>query len=164
MSHIEQTYKRKWDAVLENCLGRVGEYGLSNQYSVTGYIESDHTLPFNVWERTTNFTMTRVAKMNRGKFRMPAITIPYSVHRPLLTTGPYDTVKARHRDRLVQLCDNGEADQALILCLHDYKNNQLPMHAYRTELRDLVDEYESLGVISARQKRSVLQELGQLCR
>lgn len=45
LEYISDKYERKYDLFEETCLGITGVHGFTRLYSVTGLIESDHTLP-----------------------------------------------------------------------------------------------------------------------
>ena len=96
LDYIARRYPTEFQKLQEECLNISGAHKITKQYSVTGYIESDHTIPHNVWQTTTNPKMKKLVKgsgSRPGENGLPAITIPYKNHRKLRTTGSSDDAK-----------------------------------------------------------------------
>jgi hypothetical protein len=155
LEYIANNYARKFNLFEERCLGITGRHGFTHLYSVKGVIESDHTIPHNVWEKTVNPKMKKVLAgggKRRGENDMPAITIPWEIHHNLLTTGGVKGYQAFHLD-LIDLCDNDKIDDALILCYLEYRAKGLELKAYESEIKSSLDDYANLGLISNLQKK-----------
>lgn len=87
LKYIASKYPKKFELFEEKCLGITGFHGITHLFSVKEVIESDHTIPHNVWKTTTNPKMKKIVKgggKRKGENEMPAITIPYEIHRDLL--------------------------------------------------------------------------------
>jgi len=161
LQYIADNYPREFSAFREKCLGVSGTHGLTKQYSVKGVIESDHTIPHNVWKSTTNQKMRRLVTgggTRPGENDMPAITIPYGKHRELQTTGSSNVAKAFHKT-LVRLCNQDKIDDALILCFREYAAHGIKLKDYKKQIKDSLTEHVSLGVISAQQKQRIITKL-----
>ena len=161
LSYIEDKYPQEFDDFKEECLDVVGVHKMTNQYSVTGHIESDHTLPYNVWHSTTNPTMQALIQgpgKRPGEKDMPAITIPYDTHRILLTTGSSTEVK-KFCASLVNLCNQNKVDKALIKCFQEYQAKNFDLKTHKKTIKDSIEEYVKLSVINSKQAKSIIKEL-----
>ena len=161
LKYIEENYPDKYDDFVEECLGVAGWHANSKQYSVKGRIESDHTIPHNVWKATINTDMRYLVRgggTRPGENFMPAITIPYDSHRPLRTTGSSSEARAFCKN-LVKLCNQYKVDDALILCFKEYEANGIDLDAYKVDIDTSLDQYMSLGVITAAQKARVKRKI-----
>lgn len=161
LKYIASNYPSEYRDFREECLGMVGVHSLTKQYSVKGVIESDHTIPHDVWKSTTNPKMKKFLTgggTRPGENDMPAITIPYDRHRELRTTGSSKGAKA-FRQSLVNLCNNDKIDDALILCFEEYRTHGINLTDYRTQVQGSLDEHVKLGVISTQQKQKVTKAL-----
>ncbi len=161
LEYIANKYGKKYDAFEEECLGKTGLHKLTRLYSVTGVIESDHTIPHHVWAATKNPKMKQVltgSGKRSGENDMPAITIPYDIHRNLLTTGGVAGYQQFH-EILIDLCDKDEIDEALIKCYEEYKSKGLDLQAYKTSIKKSLEDHVSLGLITKGEKRKIIQKI-----
>lgn len=161
LSYIASKYPREYNAFIVKCSGITGTHGLTKQYSVKGRIESDHTLPHDVWKSTTNPKMKRLVRgggTRPGENGMPAITIPYDRHRELRTTGSSTEAKAFRR-KLVGLCNQDRVDVALILCFKEYELHGIKLIDYQTQIKHCLTEHVTIGVISRREKQKIERKL-----
>lgn len=160
MSYISKTYPIKFANFQNQCLRKVGEHRKTNLYSVLGYVDSDHTLPHDVWKSTKNAAMQKVCSSGTGKRKgekeMPAVTIPHSIHEKLLTTGSSTDSKA-FRKKLTQLCDQNRVDDALILCYRDYENKGLKLSEYNSQIKNSLSQHVTLGLITASQRQKIIK-------
>lgn len=162
LDYIAQNYPKLYDHFEEDCLGKTGLHKLTRLYSVQGLIESDHTIPYDVWNKSTkNSKMQAVVKgagARPGENDMPAITIPYEVHRELLTTGSGNEQK-KFRASLVKLCDADKVDKALIKCYNEYKSKGLNLAAYKDSINRSLNDYVNLGLIDKVQKTLIMAKI-----
>ncbi|MCP5491878.1 MAG: trypsin-like peptidase domain-containing protein [Chlamydiales bacterium] len=161
LQYIENQYPNIFKQVVNQCLGKSGLHCATRQYSIKKVIESDHTIPHDVWKSTTFKPMLEVTggSGNRaGENDMPAITIPYAIHRKLLTTGS-STESKEFRKKLTKLCDKGRADQATYLCVQEYKKHGLNLKDYEQQIKDYAVRIKDLGIITNGQKDNLLQKL-----
>jgi hypothetical protein len=161
LEYIASKYPKKFELFEEKCLGITGFHGITHLFSVKGVIESDHTIPHNVWKTTTNPKMKKIVKgggKRKGENEMPAITIPYEIHRDLLTTGGVPGYKVFHQS-LVDLCNKDEIDKALIKCYKEYESKGLNLKAYKTEIESSLEDHIKLGLISTSQKKNIIRNV-----
>lgn len=161
LAHIEKTYPKEYETCIERCLGKTGLHKLTHLFSITETIESDHTIPHHVWASTENPKMNKFVKgtgKRSGENEMPAITIPWDIHRILLTTGRSTEAQKFHQS-LIDLCDKDQIDEALILCYQDYKNKGLKLTAYKSDIERSLDDYVDLGLISTAQKKKIIKKV-----
>lgn len=159
LEHIASTYPKKFDLFKESSLGATGVHGVTRLYSVAGVIESDHTIPHNVWKSTTNPKMKTLLSgggKRQGENAMPAITIPWEIHRNLLTTGGVAGYQAFHQT-LIDLCDQDRIDDALIQCYQEYEAKGLNLQAYKNEIKRSLEDHVNLNLISDSQKRKIIK-------
>jgi hypothetical protein len=138
-----------------------GLHKTSKQYSVKKYIESDHTIFYDVWKSTNNKVMRKQIKgggKRPGENELPAITILYNAHRNLLTTGSSKEAKI-FRGKLVELCNQDRVDKALIKCFKDYAGNGINLKEYQTSINQSLADHVQLGLIDAQQKKNIISEL-----
>lgn len=165
LEYIKAIYPVEFQSFKDECLGISGIHGQTRLYSVVGVIESDHTIPHDVWKSTTNPKMQAIcmkggAGRRIGEDFMPAITIPYNLHRNLLTTGS-GADREKFRKDLVDLCNKGKIDEALIKCYKEYKRNGMNTGTgcYRTAIEKSLDEHVALGLITMAQKTTIIGRL-----
>lgn len=147
--------------MIEKCLKIAGLHNITRQYSVLGFIESDHTIPHNVWKSTQNPLMKNLVKgsgKRPGENNMPAITIPDSIHQSFLTTGKSCAVQNFHNS-LVALCDKGQIDEALIQCFQEYQSKGIDLKEYKDAIEKSLQEYINLNLITFNQKNDILTRL-----
>ena len=79
-----------------DCLGVGGQHGETRKYSKIKRIESDHFPPYDAYKqlykkencpRQIKAIFDKYSGKRRGETQLPAITIPYVIHRKLDTTG-----------------------------------------------------------------------------
>lgn len=161
LQYIADTYPNKYRSFRRECLGKVGVHSLTKQYSVKGVIESDHTIPHEVWKSTTNPKMKRLVTgggTRPGENDMPAITIPYDRHRKLRTTGSSTEAK-NFRQYLVTLCNQDKIDDALVLCFKEYALHKIKLQDYRTQIESSLGEHIKLKLITNQQKGEIIKKL-----
>jgi|GEM_PF-3216403 len=158
INYIAQNYTTKYSRFIAKCLGVTGLHGDTRDYSVAKKIESDHTIPHDVWKNTSHPIMEDFMKniavggKRPGENEMPAITIPWEVHRHLKTT-----VSKSFREELRILCDQGKVAKALILCYQDYKDKGLDLKAYKNDINASLDAHVDIGLISIREKEKIVK-------
>lgn len=162
LGYIQKTYPKIFQQFIKECTGKTGLHRFTKQYAVQGLIESDHLLPHEVWKLTKNKKMQGIYNQGSGKRpgenEMPAITISYSKHRILFTTGS-EKCNREFRQKLVRLCDRGEVDQAILLCLKDYESKGISLQKQKGKITHLVQEYVKVGLITQVQKEAILKAL-----
>jgi len=93
---------------------------------------------------------------------MPAITIPYSTHKNLMTTGG-GTDRKDFRQKLVNYCNQGRTHRALDLVIEDYKDNDLlgpgAHPQYKKGWHGMLDYYHQDQIITDAQKKYLLKKL-----
>ena len=123
LNYLITYYGNIFDEVYEECLYITGRHVYTKQYAIKGYIESDHLIPHNVWASTNLVAMKKFVKgrgTRPGENDMPAITIPYDLHRNLYTTG--NSYKSQSFcNQLTIKCNLNKVHKAFIMCLEDYK-------------------------------------------
>ena len=144
-------------AAIDESLGKVGLHQHTKHYSITNEIESDHPLPCEVWKRTKNTALNKVAKgagSRPGENNMPAITIPYATHRILKTT-----IDDAFRDTLRIKCDAGNVRGALADVIQDYKDNQLlgagADPRYKVAWVETLEYYKEMKIINLAEKAAL---------
>jgi hypothetical protein len=159
VDYIQETYPLSFNWLIPKCLGISDYHKTSYQYSVKGHIESDHTIPCNVWKSTTNKKMKEIFQQ-KGKYGLPAITIPYDIHRNLLTTGSSHEVK-NFRKSLTSLCNKGKIDEALLKCFQEYENKgiNLNLNKYKLAVIKSLNLYKELDLINEIKKQNILNNL-----
>lgn len=161
LEKIASKYPVKYERFKKKCLGKTGLHELTRQFSVTRVIESDHTIPHNVWNSTINPKMNKIASNGGGKRqgenKMPAITIPYEIHRELLTTGSSKESKV-FRQELLDLCNAGRIKRALIKCYQEYEDKGLDLQLYKSQLKNSLDDHVDLGLISNTDKMFIINK------
>lgn len=161
LDYIQAHYPIKFKQFEKQCLFIAGTHKTTKQFSVVGYIESDHVIPHDVWKSTTNPKMKKLVKgsgTRPGENEMPAITIPYDKHRDLLTTGS-SPQSVNFRKSLVTLCNQGKVDQALTRCFQEYRKNGISLKAHKPQIIASLDAHVTVGVITKSQKNGILSTL-----
>ncbi|MCB1074550.1 MAG: trypsin-like peptidase domain-containing protein [Simkania sp.] len=161
LEYIASKYPREYKVFLDKCSGITGTHGLTKQYSVKGCIESDHTLPHDVWKSTTNPKMRRLVSgggSRPGENEMPAMTIPYDNHRELRTTGS-STAAIAFRKQLIRLCNANKIDDALTLCFNEYALHGINLKDYQMQIDQCLKEHVLLKVISTKEKQKIMKKL-----
>ncbi|MBA3283848.1 MAG: trypsin-like peptidase domain-containing protein [Nitrosopumilus sp.] len=155
---IENKWPQIFNRCLSECLYINGIHGETKKFSVKNYIESDHTIPYSVWNLAKNHKMNRFIKgggTRPGENSLPAITISYNKHRDLLTTGS-STISNQFRAQLVLKCKKN-IDEALIDCFEEYRNKRIKIN--RSIVNKSLSIHEGLKVITDQDKKHVLKEL-----
>ncbi len=161
LDYIKAYYPSEFKQFEKQCLFITGTHKTTKQFSVVGYIESDHVIPHDVWKSTTNPKMKKFVKgsgTRPGENEMPAITIPYDKHRDLLTTGS-SPQSVNFRKSLVTLCNQGKVDQALTRCFQEYRKNGISLKAHKPQIIASLDAHVTVGVITKSQKNGILSTL-----
>ena len=164
LAYIEKTYPKAFKTMENKCLNQVGLHGHTQQYSIRGVIESDHTIPHNVWNATTNAAMKAIASgggTRGGENQMPAYTLQYDHHRALATTGS-STLAKNFCQKLVTLCNNNQVDKALIACFKEYKKQGVDLKKNRSAIEASLSEYVKRGIITSSEKQYVINEIKKL--
>lgn len=160
LAYIATNYPTQYAEFVKKSLGITGLHEFTRLYSVTGVIESDHTIPHHVWTQTTQAKMKKLVADGAGKRpgenEMPAVTIPWEIHRKLLTTGGVAGYQAFH-EKLIKLCDDDKVDDALILCYQEYAAKGLNLKEYEGGLKKSLKDHVTLGLISEEQEKNVLK-------
>jgi len=158
LKYIETTYPQKFQTFRKRCLGVTGLHKFTHLYSVKRVIESDHTIPHAVWKSTTNPKMKTLVQRGGGKrkgeYDMPAITLPWGIHRNLLTTGGVPGYRSFHQ-LLIRLCDQDRIDDALIACYQEYKKKGLNLQAYKGRITKSIADHINLGLITKVQAKKI---------
>ena len=92
LKYITTNYPLKLQQTLLECLGKGGKHETTKEYSFQNEIESDHFPPYDAYrkalKRCNNMQLKeRIEKASESRDNLPAITIPYKVHKKLDTTG-----------------------------------------------------------------------------
>jgi len=159
LEYLASNYPREYENFKKNCVGITGKHQFTRLYSADGVIESDHTIPYDVWNSTTHPQMASITSgsgKRPGEDDMPAMTIPYEIHRRLLTTGS-STEAQNFRESLTGLCNAGKVDQALILCYQEYENRGLDLQHYKGSIVSSLDNHVGLRLITDTQKAAILR-------
>lgn len=161
LSYISKKYPEKIAELKKKCLGVTGCHSVTRLYSVSNLIDSDHTIPHEVWKSTTHEVMQKIVKDGTGKRKgegdMPAITIPHEIHAKLLTTGS-SLESIQFRNELTELCDKGHVDEALIKCYYDYKQKGLNFNENETALKNLASHYVNKELITEEERSKIIDE------
>ncbi len=159
LEYIKNTYPQKFSLFIKRCLNKSDAHAVTKQYSVKGYVDSDHTLPHDVWKSTTHPIMKPLIQgkgKRPGENILPAITIPHDKHVDLKTTGNGND-RQKFRRKLVSFCDNNRVDQALLRCLKDYKNQGIHLNA--NQITTMLDQYVDLQLLNQKDKKEILKKL-----
>ena len=111
------------------CLGRGGKHGQTKEWSLKGKIESDHFPPFDAYVKALHLLKCKKEvkariNSNRRRDNLPAITIPYNVHRGLDTTGN-DTDHNEFRKEQAESIGQGKFVDAIEMNLGSYRTHGL---------------------------------------
>lgn len=63
---IKELYEEEFESCVNACLYRSGYHQYTKEYSIANHIESDHTLPYNVWKRTVKDSDLKKALKKQG--------------------------------------------------------------------------------------------------
>ena len=126
---IETEYSGPLEETVYECLGRGGRHGKTKEWSLKGKIESDHFPPFDAYVKalhlgTCKNEVKASIKSNRRRDNLPAITIPYNVHRGLDTTGN-DTDHNEFRKKQAKSIGQGKFVDAIEMNLGSYRTHGL---------------------------------------
>ncbi len=160
LSRIAKKYDKQYKQFVKECLGKTGKHGITHLYSITGVIESDHTLPHSVWAKTTNPKMKKHAKgkgARPGENGMPAITLPWEIHRIIRTTGGVKGHEAFIQS-LISLCNNNKIDEAIIKCYEEYEDKGLLLFNYEDAIKNSLEDHVTLGVITTVEKNAIISK------
>lgn len=161
LDYIKGKYKSIFDRFVSECTGLSGLHKKTRQYSVKYVIESDHTIPHQVWKSTVNPKMQALVTgggKRAGENEMPALTIPYDIHRPLRTTGS-SAASVSFRKQLKTLCDQNKIAKALILCYREYEKWGLDLQQWKKPISKSLTDHVRLGLITSRERSAILGQL-----
>ena len=160
LQYIAEKYPNEYKKTVRKCLRRSGLHRHTREYAMSGVIESDHTIPYAVFNGTKNKTMNAITKAGKGKRPgendMPAITIPWGKHRDLQTTGSSARSK-KFRKKLTSLCNQGKVDQALIKCYDDYERVGINFQSIEKAIKKSLSQHVNMGLISKAGKRNIIK-------
>lgn len=163
LDYLFYHYQTKFSKVYDECLYITGLHGFTKKYTMRSHIESDHVIPHHVWASTKNRTMKKVAQgrgPRPGENAMPAITIPYDIHRNLRTTGNSLGSQQFHQ-KLIWLCNINKVHRAFRKCIKDY--SVCGMDFKDTKVRKAVitclDLHIYMGVINRIHRQWVINRL-----
>lgn len=150
VAYIRKNYPEEFKTLVEKCVGQGGLHKFTNTYSVLGAVDSDHTIPHDVWKTTTNPKLRAHVKgkgKRPGERHMPAITIPHEIHEKLGTTANSAAAKA-FRSEVKDLCDQYKIPDALIKCFQEYQRCGINLKSYQAGLLDMLNQYVKMQVIT----------------
>ncbi|MCP5505625.1 MAG: trypsin-like peptidase domain-containing protein [Chlamydiales bacterium] len=150
VAYIKTTYPEVFAALVEKCVGKGGLHKFTNTYSVFSAVDSDHTIPHDVWKTTTNPKLkdhVRGKEKRPGERHMPAITIPHEIHEQLGTTASSAAAVA-FRAEVTDLCDQDKIPDALIKCFREYERCGINLKSYQEGLLNMLNEYVKMKVIT----------------
>lgn len=160
LDHLYKNHYKTFNEVYNKCLYLTGKHAFTKQYNMKNYIESDHVIPHHVWASTNLKGMKKLVKGNEerpGENEMPAITIPYFIHRKLRTTGGVTGFQQFHQ-KLINLCNEDKVHKAFIECIKEYqkKGINLTKTKVKTAIQKCLDMHISMGVIKAQKRPKVI--------
>jgi Trypsin-like peptidase domain len=163
LEYLWAGYNSIFNKVYSECLYKTGVHAFTKQYNMSGYIESDHIIPHHVWASTKLGSMRCWVKgggARPGENQMPAITIPYGIHRELRTTGGVPGWEAFHK-KLTELCDQDRVDRAFLKCVREYKAHGINLKRKKISdaLIELLDLHIGMGIIKMASRQSIVNKL-----
>lgn len=159
LDYLYNNYHSTFLKTYNLCLYITGAHAFTKQYSMAYRIESDHIIPHHVWAATTLPSMKHLVRgggSRPGENEMPAITIPYGIHRDLRTT----VSKIFHQE-LINLCDQDRVHRAFIKCVKEYQANGIDLTIVKIKkaIIKCLDLHIKLGVIKKGKRNSVINLL-----
>jgi hypothetical protein len=177
--HIETNYPGQLAETVYECLGRGGKHGQTKEWSLKGKVESDHFPPYDAYvkalkvEKCTEEVKARINSHLR-RDNLPAITIPYNVHRGLDTTGgANDNIKFRREQ--AESIGEGQFVDAIEKNLRSYcthglftrstypnlsnRNFRSLLKKYYVGFENALQEHVNLKFINPEEKKQLLATL-----
>jgi len=190
LGYIQTTYAPELSQTITESIGYGGKHGATSEWSFSDEIESDHFPPFDAYSKVPATSphyatvskykaikIVRIGKkttIRKHENDLPALTIPYDIHRNLRTTGSEQTSQD-FRDEQTRLMSIGQFNEAIKLNLDEYVDKglfdptQYPNIAaanfpalvtkYKQGISDALDRHVALSFITAQQKVDLLAHL-----
>ncbi len=157
----------KFNKSLEKCTYYGGLHRHTREYSVIGYIESDHIIPYNSFKLSESYNYLcrensvedsdKKSVKRPGENDLPAITIPKKIHGLLKSTGSSKETSEFHT-KLAEYLDKNKGYIAIYECLEDYERNKLIVQSSKAGLRRCLKEYEKLKIINRHERAKLIED------